>query len=166
MNNQQEVYRDRSVFKIVVYALGIAIVFILAIVALFFILKYSASLFDKLPWAVYIYAIVMLTIPPILFGIVHYFLVRKSLRLEKKILGYISAALFCAAFLSFLVTLGRDFMYLGKGFQPDINKYWTYNFWFLLAQGLLIFLLTFLQALTGPAEEDWLTKYQKENPPA
>lgn len=157
---------QKSYIKLLGLILGSAIAFLIAVAAIFFLLRFSSAMFDKIPWAPTIYIIILLLLVPVVFGLLYYYLIRRSLRHPSKLLGIISATLFGLAFITLLITLGRDFMFLTKGFQPDINKYWTYEIFFLVGHGFLIFLLVLIQAAALPEEQDWIDKYRKENPPA
>lgn len=136
------------------------IVFLISLSALLLILKLVFGLLDNISWFSYLYTILILLVPAMLFTSVYFvFYKRTKFHPSKPVRGF-SYFIFILAMLSWLIFLVMDIKTYSFRQYSDIGKYNSYDTIYLTANVTLIFLVGIIQALTTAKEKDWMEKYR------
>jgi hypothetical protein len=106
----------------------------------------------------------LLSIPTIIFVFAYVvFFIRTRTNHPVVAVKYFSLAVFIAAIIFCIVGFIWALQtYQGKPIN-GIDKYYTFTLPYLTGNIVTLFVIGIIQALTMPAEEDWLTKHNKNN---
>lgn len=143
--------------------------FLVVAVAAMFLLRYLAAAYDSLPWAVTIFMAFMLMVPAAIFVTAHVTFLFRTKAHSSIVARGVSYFFLVLLLLAWIAVLGVDYFKFFTGFSIDIKHYYSFNVFFLVLNGAIIFMLAIIQALTVDKEKHWLEKYQpgqtQKNPP-
>jgi phosphoglycerol transferase MdoB-like AlkP superfamily enzyme len=133
--------------------------FLVAFVLVFLALRFTVGWLDRIPWFAYFYMLLILFLPAALFVSVFviYFLKTKSH--PSKSVRIFSQIIFIAFILGWGVSFVLDILGFYKNQSSDIDHYYSYGLWWLVANVASIFLIGIVQALSTEKEKDWLEKH-------
>jgi len=137
---------------------------VLALAIFFLVVRLLFGVLSYLPWITYAYALLILLFPAMLFISVYILYFKRTLRYPVKVVKWISISLFMIALLSWVAVLIYDLMLFFKKGSIEIDPYFSYNRVFLTANVTAIFLTGTMQALSLPAEKDWMEKRKESHP--
>lgn len=140
-----------TIFFSIVIALISVVLFLLLFKLLFGLLTY-------MPWITYGYMLLILLFPPVLFLTIYTIYFRRSAKHPVLPVRWISRILFLIAIIAWITAMILDLQIFFKTGKQEIAKYWSYNVLFLFLNIVLIFFSGVIQALSMPAEKDWLEK--------
>ncbi len=109
------------------------------------------------------YELVVVVIPPALFGAVYYIFIKRTKKHPAKIVKIISQLLFIIAFCICAVVLVNDLLHYFKltAGTYDIGYFNSYSLAFMAGNIALLFIIALVQAFTTEKEEDWIEKRKK-----
>lgn len=136
------------------------ILFLLTLFGLLLILRMMFGLLDNISWFSYLYTVLILLLPVVLFSTVYFIFFKRTKYHPSKAVRGFSYTIFSLAILSWLIFLILDIKNYSLNKYDEIGKYNSYNIIFLTANVAVIFLLGVIQALTTAKEEDWMDKYK------
>lgn len=149
-----------SLIRLALNLIFLAIGFVVALVIILLLSKLLLSGFDALPWSGYIYTAFLLMFLPLIYFGAYYYLIKRSRRHRNTFVKYFSIIVFFIAAAACIIVFGRDVYYMFRDKKLDIDHYWTFSLLFLIPNFVCLFLVAILQALTVPAEKDWLEKHR------
>lgn len=137
---------------------------LLALGVVFFLIRLFFGVLSYLPWITYLYMVMILLFPSILFISVYIIFLKRTLKYHAKLVRWISIVLFVAAILSWIYVVISDFSWYLQYGRTEIANYYSFNIVFLFINVVIIFSTGILQALSMPAERDWLEKRKEKYP--
>lgn len=137
--------------------------FIIAFVLLLLSFRLFFGLLSYIPWLVYMYMLFIICVPASLFLSVYFIFLRRTPRHPSRIVRFLSYGIFSIAILIWMYVFVTDIILFFTFHHQDIAPYSSYNLLFLASNVGLIFLMGIIQALTLPAEPDWMEKRKKKD---
>ena len=137
---------------------------LISIVLFLLLFRLVFGLLTYMPWISFGYMLMILLFPAVLFITVYVIYFRRTGNHPLIWVRTISRSLFVIAILAWLIFLILDLQHFFKTGKQEIAKYLSYNLLFLYLNIVLIIFSGVIQALTMPAEKDWLEKRaEREN---
>jgi len=118
---------------------------------------------DQVSWMNYMYMCTMLFIPALIFISANAIFFVRTKRHPSKIIRWFSYPVFVATIITWMLVFIRDIRYFIQTKEGEIGHYYTFSLTCLASSMALIFIMGIIQALTMPAEKDWLDKYQSSD---
>ncbi len=135
------------------------IIFLVVLSGLLLILRFVFGMLDHISWFSYLYTVLILLLPVVLFSSVYFIFFKRTKYHPSKAVRGVSYFIFIAAVLSWLVFMVMDIKTYSLRQYSDIGKYNSYNTIYLTANVAVIFLVGIIQALTTAKEKDWMEKH-------
>ena len=136
---------------------------LLSMVIVFVVIRFLFGLMSYIPWALYVYMILILLLPATVFitGFIVY--AKRTATHPSKTTRVISYMVFTAALVAWVVYLILDIIIFYRHAYNSIGKYHSYDMLFLFLNVAGLFIVGILQALTTGREEDWMEKNLREH---
>lgn len=129
--------------------------FIVFLILLLLAVKLFFGILSFIPWFVYVYMLFLLLVPSTMFITAYIVYFRKTTAHPVKGVRLVSYALFTVALVIWAIVFVLDIISFFRHFYNTIDKYHSYNLFFLAANVALFFLIGIIQALTTEKEKDW-----------
>ncbi len=137
---------------------------LLALVVVFLLIRLLFGVLSYIPWIIYLYVLMILLFPSVLFMSVYAIFFKRTLRYPSPIVKWISLSFFCIAFIAWIVVFILDIRLFFQMGHTELEPYLSFNLLFLFANVAGIFLIGVMQALALPAEKDWMDKRKEKHP--
>lgn len=134
-----------------------------ALVLVFLGLRLLFGFVNELPWITYIYTLIILSVPAILFVTVFsifFMRTRSHASRHIRIISYVLFICFLCAWIFFYI---NDIVTFYRTAQTQVGDYKSWNVIFLTASVACIFIVGIIQALSSPKEEDWVQRNKRNN---
>jgi hypothetical protein len=121
-------------------------------------------LFGHLSWVTYVFKLVIIALPALLFISVYLIFYKRTVSFHSRPVRILSHTLFIAAIISWIYAYVMDLIFFSKmsvvspAAGNSISEYLSYNTWFITTHISFLFLTGVLQALTSPPEADWMER--------
>jgi hypothetical protein len=137
--------------------------FIIFLVLLLLGFKLFFGLLSYIPWFVYAYMLIIITVPTALFVTVYLIYFKRSTNHVSKPVRIFSYTVFTAALIAWVIYFALDIRIFFTHSYNDIAHYNTYNLLFLSLNVGAIFLVGIVQALSSTREVDWMDRNKKDD---
>jgi hypothetical protein len=134
------------------------VAFVVALLLVFLGLRLIFGVLNQISWLTYLYTAVILILPAVLFIVVYLIFWKRTKLHPSKPVAALSKIVFAAALCSWIVVLVLDAVMFTKKGYSDVYRYKSFDLLFLIAHVTLIFLIGVIQALSMPAEKDWMQR--------
>lgn len=129
--------------------------FVVAFILLLLAVKLFFGLLSYIPRFMYVYMLFLLLVPAALFISAYIVYFRKTTNHPSKPVRLISYVIFSIALIVWASVFVIDMVAFFKHFYNTIDKYNSYDLFFLAGNVALFFLVGIIQALTTEKEKDW-----------
>ena len=132
--------------------------FLLALVVLFFIMRFVFGMLSYLPFLNTIYLFIMVLVPSTLFISIFVIYFKRTKKVASKPVKYISFTFFVLLIVAWIAALGFDVFTFFTKHYTDIQYYKSFNLVLIGSSVFFIFLTGIIQALATPPEKDWMDR--------
>jgi uncharacterized membrane protein len=136
---------------------------ILVVVVMLLLMRLLMGVMDQIPWMLYVYMSIMLTLPTAFFLKIFDIFSKRTRSHPSKWVRWFSQIVFLLSALSWMLIFIKDMVYFVQTGYGDINKYVSYSLTALVPSVFVIFLIGIIQALTTKPELDWMEKNRRRN---
>lgn len=150
--------REDKYIGLILRLIALVLGFLLVLVLLFLLMRGIFGLLKYVPWLTYVYMSGIILLPFCLFTGIYLVYWRRTKKHPAAVVKYMSYGIFAAALAGWAYCLYADVSAFFKHGYTSIDKYASYNMFFLAGNVFAIFLVGIIQALTTEKEKDWLQR--------
>jgi hypothetical protein len=136
---------------------------IVVVVLMLLLMRLLMGVMDQIPWMLYVYMSIMLTLPAAFFLKIFEIFSKRTRSHPSKWVKWFSQIVFLLSVLSWVLIFIKDMVFFIQTGYGDINKYASYSLTTLVPSVFVIFLIGIIQALTTKPELDWMEKNRMRN---
>jgi len=132
--------------------------FLVALVLLFFVMRFIFGMLSYLPFLNTVYLFIMVLVPSTLFISIFVIYFKRTKYVTARLVKYISLTLFIVLIIAWLAALAVDIYTFFAKHYTDIQYYKSFNLLLIGTSVFVIFFTGILQALASPPEKDWMDR--------
>lgn len=154
--------RDKH-FKLFLSLLGTMLGFLAVLVILFFFMRLVFGVLNYVPWLTYIFVVGILSAPFAVFASAWLIFLRRSFHHPVQWVRIVSYIIMPFMLLLWCIFYIYDLVVFFRTGTTVIMKYMSWEMVFLASNVALIFIMGIIQALSMPAEKDWMEKARQRS---